>query len=452
MELAGKRVLVVGLAQSGMAACALLAGRGAQVLASDAKPFGQLLSLQGKLLELGVTLTSPEIALRAGLDLVVLSPGVPVDSAVPTRAIELGIPVIGEVELAAHFLRGPIIGITGTNGKTTTTALTHHLLVTAGLPALLGGNIGVPPTALVDDSREDQYLVLELSSFQLETAEHLRARIGACLNVTPDHLDRHGSMERYAAAKRRLFETQDGDCLAVLNADDEWTAGFAEATPAAVVWFSPRGRREPGFWVEGGWIRSSEGDLLALGDVPLPGTHNLENIMCAAACARLAGVPPGEIAAGVRTFRGVEHRLEFARELKGVRYYNDSKATNVDAALKAVESFGSGLWMILGGKDKGSDYRPLRDPLARRAKAALLIGAAAQKIADHLEGSVPLVACGTMEEAVKHAHSRAKSGDTVLLAPACASFDQFENYEHRGRVFKELVLTLPEGDDHGRRD
>jgi UDP-N-acetylmuramoylalanine--D-glutamate ligase len=266
--------------------------------------------------------------------------------------------------------------------------------------------------------------------------------IGAALNVTPDHLDRHYTMENYAEAKARLFANQRQDDFAVLNHDDAITRGYSTRTKASTVWFSSTRAIYPGAFLEGEQILLDREPLMKASEVPMRGTHNLENTMAAAAIAKLAGASHMQIRAAVMTFPGVEHRLEFVRERNGVAWYNDSKATNVDAALKAVAAFSGGLWIILGGKDKNSDYRPLAAPLKEKARAALLIGAAAEKIRAQLGGEVRLIACRTLEAAVHEAHGRAVRGDTVLLAPACASFDQFENYEHRGREFKRLVGEL----------
>lgn len=443
MELAGKRILVVGLGRSGLAATELLTKRDAVVSVTDSKRPDELFHLQDKMLQWGVTLYTEQYAVRPGLDMVVLSPGVAVDAPLAVKARAMGIRVIGEVELASYFLQGRTIGITGTNGKTTSTAMLQHILKQAGERSQMGGNIGIPPTAMVASSQSDQWNVLELSSFQLETIENFHADIAACLNVTPDHLDRHHVWEAYVAAKRRLFETQESTDWAILNASDAICAGFAERIPARVTWFSTREIREPGFWLEGDSIQSSFGPLMKRADMAIPGLHNVENAMAAAACAYRAGVPLEEIAQGIAAFEGVEHRIEFTREVLGVKYYNDSKATNVDSTIKALESFERGVWIILGGKDKDSDYSVLRDLLRQKARAVLLIGSASAKIADQVGGSASLVRCGTLETAVTYAHRHALPGDVVLLAPACASFDQFESYEHRGRVFKELVHTLP---------
>jgi UDP-N-acetylmuramoylalanine--D-glutamate ligase len=314
----------------------------------------------------------------------------------------------------------------------------------AGLKTVVAGNIGLPVLDALREAERDgmpDVFVLELSSFQLETIECFSAQIGVCLNVTPDHLDRHHTFENYADAKARLFETQRADDFAVLNADDRTTASYGKRTQAEVVWFS--------FRAGGGRIVADDKAVsfdgkpfLAIADIPLRGRHNVENTMAAAGAARLAGVSLDAIAASVRTFPGVEHRIEFVRKLRGVDFYNDSKATNVDATMKAIDAFPGGLWIILGGKDKGSDYTVLRQPLREKAKAALLIGAAAPKIKAHLDDAVRLIEAGTIEDAVRAAWSEAVPGDTILLAPACASFDQFNSYEHRGQVFKELVRGL----------
>jgi UDP-N-acetylmuramoylalanine--D-glutamate ligase len=294
---------------------------------------------------------------------------------------------------------------------------------------------------MIANSREDQWNVLELSSFQLETIDEFRVQIGVGLNLTPDHLDRHGSIHTYADAKARMFETQDESGFAVLNADDSTVASWAGRTRAAAHWFSRARTVRPGIWIEDGILMSDSGRILRVDDIPLRGVHNVENTMAAAAAALLAGASLDGIAAGISSFPGVEHRIEFVRDRNGVLYYNDSKATNVDATEKAVDAFSGNLYIIMGGKDKGSDYTVLKQKLAAKAKAVLLIGAAAPKIASQLDG-LPLVACGTIDKAVEYGAMHAVAGDTVLLAPACASFDQFDSYEHRGRIFKDLVRSL----------
>jgi UDP-N-acetylmuramoylalanine--D-glutamate ligase len=420
------------MGRSGVAAVRLLRQKGALVRAVDEKPKGEME---------GVTVESQTEAAFRDAQLVVLSPGVPADLPMFAAARARGVPVIGELELAAPYLEGPNIGITGTNGKTTTTALTGHILSESGIACQVGGNIGTAPAAMVETSRTGQWNVLELSSFQLETIETFRAPIAVCLNVTQNHLDRHHTFESYVNAKARLFETQGRDDLAILNADDPVCATFAKRTPARTEWFNATST-----FLKGDVIHLEGSALLDVHDLRLRGRHNYENVMAAALIAHRAGAGLAQIASAAVTFAPVEHRLEFVRNIDGVDYYNDSKATSVDATLKAIDAFPGGLWIILGGKDKDSDYTVLREPLRAKARAALLIGAAAPKIARHLgDASVPVIQCGTLAAAVEKAARSAVSGQTVLLAPACASFDQFDSYEHRGRVFKELVNALAKG-------
>jgi UDP-N-acetylmuramoylalanine--D-glutamate ligase len=439
MDVNGAAVAVVGMARSGLAAAELLLARGAHVRAIDARVTPEL---RDKVNQLRINLYPQEERSFEGVDVAVISPGVPADEAILNYLRARGVAVVGEVELAGWYLQGPIIGITGSNGKTTTTALTGHILRESGVPCQVGGNIGLPPTAMVATSRPDQWNVLELSSFQLETIQTFRARVGVVLNVTPDHLDRHHTFASYAAAKGQLFGKQQKGDYAVLNADDPVAVEYASLTAASPLWFSLARPVSPGLWFDGDTVHFDEQPLLEAADIPLRGRHNVENVMAAAAAARIAGATLAGIAAAVRSFPGVEHRLERVLAAGGVTWYNDSKATNVDAALKAIDAFPGDLWIILGGKDKGSDYAPLREPLRHKAHAALLIGAAAEKIAGQLSGAVPLVPCGSLEGAIAYARGHSSAGDVVLLAPACASFDQFDSFEHRGRVFKEIVERI----------
>jgi UDP-N-acetylmuramoylalanine--D-glutamate ligase len=419
------KVVVVGMARSGIAAVELLREKGEQVRAVDANP----VTVEG------IEVEPQTDAAFGDAELIVLSPGVPPDADVVNRARNRGVRVIGDLELASWFMQGEIIGITGSNGKTTTTALTGHILRESAIPAQVGGNIGTPPASMVKASRAGQWNVLELSSFQLETTESFRAHVASALNVTPDHLDRHHTFENYIEAKARLFVNQREGDFAVLNADDPICRAYAGRGRGKPVWFGASDIKDQAIVLDGQ-------PLMEITEIPLRGMHNVENTMAAAAMARLAGASHEKIRQAVMTFPGVEHRLEFMRSLNGVDWYNDSKATNVDATLKAIDAFSGGLWVILGGKDKNSDYTVLAEPLKAKAHAALLIGAAAEKIAAQLRDAVPIFPCGTLDVAVAEARARARSGDTVLLAPACASFDQFENYEHRGREFKRLVRAL----------
>jgi UDP-N-acetylmuramoylalanine--D-glutamate ligase len=354
--------------------------------------------------------------------------------------------VIGEVELAAQFLPGPIVAITGSNGKTTTTTLTGEIMTAAGVPALVGGNIGTPAISLAERARAETVIVLEISSFQLETIQTFHPKVAVVLNVTPDHLDRHRTFETYVDAKARIFENQQGSDFTVLNADDPTCAAMASRTRAQVFWFSRQKEVQQGAWVRDGNIvfRDAKGrqrEIMQVSEISLKGAHNLENVLAAVCAGALMGCAPEKIRQAVRDFKAVEHRLEFVATIRGVDYYNDSKATNVDATLKALESFPANIHLILGGKDKGSDYTVLNDLLRQRVKRVYTIGAAAAKLESQIKG-VEVVPAETLENALRKANAAAQSGDVVLLAPACASFDQFKNYEHRGQMFKEIVRGL----------
>ena len=449
MELKNKRVLVVGLGKSGIAAARFLKARGAQVTVSDIRPAG-LISELPALLDAGIMVETGSHGLLTfrRQDLIVVSPGVPSNTPELTTVRAMGIPIIGEMELGAQFLQGQIIAITGSNGKTTTTTLIGEILKASGKATLVGGNIGRPVVDMVAESTPESWSVLEVSSFQLETIQTFHPKIALVLNITPDHLDRHGSFEAYAAAKTRITENQTADDFLILNAEDEPTKLVAAKTKAQIYWFSPRRQVKQGAFVHGESIlfRAKEGGdvepIMPVAEIPLAGAHNVENVLAAVCAARLAGVDAQTIREAVAAFHAVEHRLEFVREVSGVRWFNDSKATNVDATAKAIEAFPGGIWLILGGKDKDSDYSTLSPLLRARVKAVITIGSAAEKIESHLAGVVKIERAGTMERAVAWARKEAKSGDVVLLAPACSSFDQFENYEHRGRVFKQLVNGL----------
>jgi UDP-N-acetylmuramoylalanine--D-glutamate ligase len=446
-ELRGKRVLVVGLARTGVATALFCAARGANVTATDARSENAIGEALAQLRAAGVSLELGGHREKTFLeqDLVIPSPGVPADAPLLRAARAKGVTIWSEIELADRFLKGRLVGITGSNGKTTTTSLIEHTLKSTGFPTILAGNIGTPLISRVEQTNDATITVVELSSFQLELIESFRPNISVFLNLTPDHLDRHHTLEAYGAAKARIFENQTEADSAVLNADDPATTKYAPAKPQ-VFWFSRKQRVAQGAFVrENEIVFRHDGEeevVLKLQDIPLAGAHNVENVLAAVAATRLAGADAAAIAKGVRSFSGVEHRLEFVGEIGGVRYYNDSKATNVDATLKALEAFPGRILIVLGGKDKGSDYTTLQKPLRDKAILALLIGAASEKIEKQITGSVAIERAGTVERAVEIASHAARPGDVVLLAPACASFDQFENYEHRGRVFKDLVHQL----------
>ena len=446
MELGNKRVLVVGLGRSGVAAAFFLQDHGARVTVSDAKSEAQLQNEIPALLDRGISLETGRHNERTfrDQDLIVVSPGVPSDQPQLQHARALGIPVIGEVELASRFLQGKIIAITGSNGKTTTTTLVGEILAKSGKKTLVGGNIGMPVISLVGQSSPDHLLVLEISSFQLETIQQFRPWIAAILNITPDHLDRHHTFQAYLEAKARIFENQQASDFSLLNADDANLAPLK--TKGQLWWFSRRKPVENGAYLDKDEIvfRSSGGvrPVLSIREIQLKGAHNLENVLAAVCVGMLAGCPADRVRQAVAEFGGVEHRLEPVATIHGVAYFNDSKATNVDATIKALESFSGNIHIILGGKDKGSDYTVLAPLLRERTKSVYLIGAAADKIASQIQGAARIVHSGTLDRAVRQAFESATVGDVVLLAPACASFDQFENYEQRGRIFKQLVHAL----------
>lgn len=449
MELKGKKILVVGLGKSGVASAIFLRSLGAQVTVSDVRSVEALAKELPALLDAGVMVEAGGHGLLTfrRQDWIVVSPGVPLDTPELVQSRSFGTPVIGELELAARYLRGNILAITGSNGKTTTTVLCGEIFRASGLSTQVGGNIGLPVISQVAASQDDGWSVLEVSSFQLETTVDFRPTIAVMLNITPDHLDRHGSMENYIAAKERIFANQTAEDFLILNAEDAQTQHAAIRAHSKVFWFSNRRPVRQGAFVYQDAIvwRANENSalepVLPLSEIALKGTHNVENVLAAVCAAKLAGISAEVIRKAVGAFRAVEHRLEFVTRIAGVEFFNDSKATNVDATMKAIASFPAGIHLILGGKDKDSDYTLLRPLLQERVRAVYTIGAAAEKIEYQIEKVVPVVRCQTLERAVEQAATHAQPGETVLLAPACSSFDQFENYEHRGNCFKQFVLA-----------
>jgi len=441
------RVLVVGLARTGVATALFCAARNAKVTATEVRPESELGDVPARLRAAGVTLELGGHTEKTFLaqDLIIPSPGVPADDAMLVAARSNKITIWSEIELAYRFQEGKLVGITGSNGKTTSTTLLHHILANSGVEAILAGNVGTPLISRVEEMNARTVAVVELSSFQLELIERFRPDIGVMLNLTSDHLDRHKTMEAYGGAKARLFENQTELDAAVLNADDAPTVGYLPKKPQ-VFWFSRKQPVKQGGYLKGDEIvvahKGGEDFVMKAGEIPLAGAHNLENVLAAVTAARLAGVDAAWIGKAVKTFAGVEHRLEFVAEIAGVKYYNDSKATNVDATLKALDAFPGRILIILGGKDKGSDYTVLQKPLREKAILALLVGAASDKIERQIAGSVAIERAETIERAVDIASHAAQAGDIVMLAPACASFDQFLSFEHRGRVFKELVRQI----------
>jgi UDP-N-acetylmuramoylalanine--D-glutamate ligase len=449
--LGGKKVLIIGAARSGIASARFLADKGAIVALNDQKPIEKWSAEALALREIGVGLLPGEAPswLLDQLDLVVVSPGVPA-TIIPIRYAErAGAEVIGEVELAARYLKGRIVAITGSNGKTTTTSLIGELLGNAGLPTQVGGNIGNALISMVESSRDDGWTVVELSSFQLETIKTLRPSIAIVLNVTPNHMDRYETFNDYAAAKHRIFMNQTEEDVAVLNADDPTVSSWASGLRAKVMNFSVRKELERGVFLNGDELvfRWDEGeqDLLRIGEMKLRGLHNVENVAAALAAGIAAGASIESMRETVKQFNPVEHRLEFVDEIRGVRFYNDSKATSVDATLKALEAFAGDpgkVVLILGGRGKKAPYEPLAKLVRDKVRKLVLIGEDAETIATDLGEYASFERASDMKDAVARSFAAAEKGDVVLLAPACASFDMFESFEHRGKVFKADVGNL----------
>jgi UDP-N-acetylmuramoylalanine--D-glutamate ligase len=439
----GKRVTVVGMARSGVAAARALHALGARVTVTDKKP---LSGLAEQISALG----TEEIAVEAGghpdriftgADLIVLSPGVPKIPQI-AAARRHGVRVISELELGWLLADSPFAGITGTNGKSTVTTLVGLMLERAGKKTLVAGNIGTALTEDIARLRGRDWIVAELSSFQLEDIETFRPRVAAVLNVTQDHLDRYRGIAEYAEAKARIFENQGPDDVLVLNFDDPLVKSFTNRTSATVLPFSRLLRFNPGACVVDNVLLVNGKAVIGVDEIRIKGVHNLENALAASAVALAAGADAASVAAVLREFPGLEHRLEFVREKDGVVYINDSKGTNVGAVVKSVEGFTRPVILIAGGLDKGSDFSPLFDLFKRKVKLLVLIGKAAAKMAEALETATETVHAGSLQEAVKTARDRARKGDVVLLSPACASFDMFRDFEDRGRQFKEAVMSL----------
>jgi UDP-N-acetylmuramoylalanine--D-glutamate ligase len=440
-----RRVVVVGGARSGVAAAELLARRGAAVTLTDMRDTFDSID---RLKEAGVQVEvgGHQFETLASAELVVVSPGVPLEQPVFDAPRERGVEIIGELELASRWIRGRLVAITGTKGKSTTTTLLGRMLVAAGRKALVGGNIGVPLSAQVEASTEETLHVVETSSFQLETTTTFHPWIAVWLNFADDHLDRHPTIEAYAAAKARIFANQTAADWAVINADDPAVVARSAATPARRVQFALSGHTTDGFVVDGDWIvrRTAAGAerMFPLAAVELTGRHMLNNVLAAAAAASIAGVTPQAMTAALRGFHGLEHVMEPAGEIRGVRFVNDSKATNVEAAKRSIESFPGGVVAIIGGRFKGGDLRELRTPLWAVGRAVVAIGEAAPLVRDALSGALPIVEAGSMREAVERGYAAAAPDGIVLLAPACSSFDWFKDYAERGNAFKAEVEKL----------
>ena len=452
MQIEGRKALVLGAGKSGIASAKFLADRGAVVALHDKKDVEGWSGAARSLKE------SHNIGLVSGdlpswfldqIDLVVISPGVPTNT-IPARYVDRKDgEVIGEVELAFRFLKGRIVGITGSNGKTTTTALVGEILKDAGIKTQVGGNIGTPLLTLAETSTDDTWTVVELSSFQLETIVDFRPNVGLCLNVTPNHLDRYEGFHEYALAKHRIFMNQTAEDVAVLNADDPITADWAAGLNANIVMFSVKRELDDGLFLRGAELvfkaNGKEKVLTTREDIFLRGLHNVENVLAALAAGLACGASPKSMRETIKNFKGVEHRIEFVAEIGGVKFYSDSKATSVDATSKALEALSGGegkTVLILGGKGKNAPYSPLIPLIESSVRALVLIGEDADNIESQLTGHAEIIRGSTMQDAVEKASKASEAGDSVLLAPACASFDMFKSFEERGDVFKAAVKEL----------
>jgi UDP-N-acetylmuramoylalanine--D-glutamate ligase len=452
LEVSGKKVLIIGAARSGIACARFLAKRGARVALNDRKPIEEWPPEAIALKAEGVGCIAGEVPmwLLDQVELVVMSPGVP-SKIIPARYAErAGAEVIGEVELASRFLRGRIVGITGSNGKTTTTTLIGEILKDAGLHVQVGGNIGTPLISMVESSRDDGWTVAELSSFQLETIADFHPTVAVVLNVTPNHMDRYETLMDYAAAKHRIFRNQTVGDVAILSADDEIVSSWVTGLRAHVVQFSVRRELAEGMFLRNASeivsrTQTGERVLMLRDEMQLRGLHNVENVLAAMAAGLSCGAAPESMRETVRNFKPVEHRLEFVEEINGVKFYNDSKATSVDATLKALEAFADEkgkVVLIIGGRGKQAPYAPLAPLVRSRVRKLILIGEDADTIERELKREASIERAADMTDAVSRAREAAEAGDIVLLAPACASFDMFKSFEHRGQVFKSEVRSL----------
>lgn len=449
MQLRGKRISILGAGRSGLAVARFVRKRRAQAFLSEVSAAEKFTELKSQLEELDVQYEFGENTHKVlESDLIVISPGVPLDSPIVKLARSKEIKIISEIELAYQYCDAPIIAITGTNGKTTTTTLIGEIMRRAGWNAQVAGNIGVPFCDVVDLAKgEKSVVVLEVSSFQLDTIDEFRPKVSVVLNITPDHLDRYPNYESYIQSKFRIAENQKGQDIFVYNHDDEVVRSFADTLSIKSWGFSLKEILKHGAFLEeeNVVIKTGREKEIVIGreSISIPGPHNLMNSMAAALSAKALQVEVPKIAEVLRDFEGVEHRIEFVRELDGVKYYNDSKATNVDSLFYALGSFKQPIVLIAGGKDKGNDYKQVLELVKDHVKTLIAVGQGAEKLESYFSSVKPVLSAGfSMEEAVRLARETAKPGDIVLLSPACASFDMFNNYEHRGQVFKELVKGL----------
>ncbi|MCA9472325.1 MAG: UDP-N-acetylmuramoyl-L-alanine--D-glutamate ligase [Nitrospirales bacterium] len=460
-DLSGKSCVVIGMGKSGVAAARLLKAIDAVVTVVDEHETEPIRETEAALAKESIRCLTGKMWRTAleQAEWIVLSPGVPVNLPELVLAREQGIPIVGEMELASWFLNIPIISITGTNGKSTTVRLIGEFLQASGKHVFVGGNLGIPLCEAVLAQRASshgagsseqlyEYAVVEASSFQLETIQRFRPWIAAILNVTPDHLDRHATFEEYFEAKWKIFENQTREDFAIINADDSLLAVRAGMMAGTVMAFSLRGTLPAGVWLEGSTVMArvhgQAHEVVRREDIALRGVHNLANVLAATVVGLLCGCPLEDLRRVMKSFQGTEHVLEYVRTYQGVKYYNDSKGTNVDATQKALASFDEPVILIIGGKDKGGDFGLLGDRIRQHVKAVVAIGEATKRITRSLAGIKSVEAMGSLQEAVRYAQRMASAGDVVLFSPSCSSFDMFRNYDHRGKEFKRLVHELPD--------
>ena len=448
MELKDKKVLVIGLGKTGVATAHFLRERGAKAMLTDERPLAEFKKTLGSLSNLcEVRPYAPEAL--DGVDLVITSPGVPPNNVILAGAMKRRVPILSELEVASRFLRKPIIAITGTNGKTTTTTLLGQVLAGSGKKVFVGGNIGEPLIGYVNGTQEEDYVVLEISSFQLMYTEQFMPHIAILLNTTYDHIDYHGSFEDYRAAKERIFINQGTGDLAILNADEPASQALSKRIRTEVHFFGSREAVIPGISLDGDVLRlrvsGKSEETYPVDMIKIPGLHNIENVMAVILAARFCGSAREGIIHVVRDFKGIAHRIEFVGERGGVAFYDDSKGTNVGAVMRALESFSKPTILLLGGRDKGGDFESLSVLIRKKVKEVVIFGEAREKISEKLAGITRTFLAPTLREAVKIAYSHALRGDVVLLSPGCSSFDEFSNYAERGAVFQETVKALADG-------
>ncbi len=448
MELSGKRILVIGLGKTGIASARFLAGKGANVAVTDEKPQTEL---KGVIRELGNAYANLEFRKYAPdslsrVDLIIPSPGVPPSNILLAEAVNKKIPILSEIEVAYRFLKMPMIAITGTNGKTTTTTLIGNILKKGGKKVFVGGNIGNPLIGYVEGNQDDDYAVVEVSSFQLQWIQHFHPFISILLNTTCDHVDYHGSFEAYRMAKERIFENQGESDLTILNADEPRSSVLARNMVSQVQFFSSSTTVQRGIFLEDNALvhitTQGEREEYPLDMIKIPGLHNIENVMASIMAARYCGCPPASIVSAVEDFKGIPHRIEFTDEKNGVAFYDDSKGTNVGAVIRALETFAKPIILLMGGRDKEGDFETLRPLVRAKVKELVLFGEARNRINDLIGGVVKTSKVTTLKEAIEVAYRHSSAGDVVLLSPGCASFDEFSDYKERGRFFKDAVKNL----------